>query len=314
MDKRVAALFDYGTITHYVSDTWFPHFEPVEGDLRWGTKIEQYDWMRSRGMTVEARPVLWPHDWVTPEWLKRKDFEQLKDYARKHAAAMVTFRGDRVKHWEVANEMHDWANVHELTPAQITELIKIACDEIRRLQPDAHLIINNTTIFGEYAGMRWDARDHDRPLRTPLMFIEDLIEAGVDFDTIGLQIYGYERDLSDLIRLIERFESFGKRLVISEVGSPAESKDGEPAFQDKPWSEETQAVWAEQIFRVTGTRPMVKGVFWYDITDFRSFMPDSGVLHEDGTPKPVYHRLMALRKEWDDAAKAAAPSPESSPR
>jgi endo-1,4-beta-xylanase len=299
IDEWVPKLFDYGTITHYVSDTWFPHFEPKEGDLRWGTKIEQYDWMKSHGMEVEARPILWPHEWVTPDWLKGKSFEDLKKYTREHATAMVKYWGDRITNWEVANEMHDWANVHQLTPSQITEIIKIACDTVRALQPHAKLIINNTMVFGEYAGMRWGSPPEGRAIRTPLLFIRDLVEAGIDFDVIGLQIYHPERDLSDLVRLLEKFEKFGKKIVISEVGAPSVSKPGDEGWAGQRWNKKSQADWAEKIYRVTGTRPSVCGVFWYDITDFRSFTPGGGVLRENGRPKEVCYRLMELKKEWD---------------
>jgi endo-1,4-beta-xylanase len=298
LNKYFPQLFDYATITHYLTDSWFPPFEPNEGDLRWGAKEDIFAWLNGYGTVVQARPILWFHEGVTPEWLRKKNFEEVKEYARVHAKSLVEHWGNRITRWEVANEMHDWANVLNLSPAQITEVIKITSQTVRELQPHATLIINNTSIFGDYAALE-TAPGESPSRRTPYLFIKDLIEADVDFDVIGLQLYEPMRDLSELVRLIEKFEAFNKEIMISEMGVPSYYEDDEfLASGQTRWSETLQAKWAENVFRVLGVRPSVRVICWYDLTDFRSFVNNGGVLTDDGLPKEVFAHLKQLKEEW----------------
>ena len=296
IDKLIPKLIDVATITHYVSDSWAPHFEPSEGLLNWGMRDEQFAWLDRHGITAEARPILWPHECVTPEFLAKKSFAELKTYVVDHATKMVEHWNTRITRWEIANEMHDWANIHQLTPAQITEVIALIAKTVRTLQPQATLVVNCTNPFGECAGLGQTAQGPGENLRTPYMFIRDLVDAGVDFDVIGLQFYNPQRDLSDTVRLIERFEAFGKKIRVSEAEAP--STDDGSEFHGKPFDEKQQADWAESLFRVVGTRPSCEALFWYDISDVRAFMNSGGLLTDDGSPKQSYDRLLALRAEW----------------
>ncbi|HEU5058874.1 MAG TPA: endo-1,4-beta-xylanase [Kofleriaceae bacterium] len=308
IDKHIFQLLDIATITHYDADTWAPHFQPSEGKLRWGLLEDIYDWLAGRRVEVVARPIFWPHDSVTPAFLRAKSFPELKTYVVEHATRMVEHWGPRVTHWEIANEMHDWANVHDLDPQQTTELIKLIAKTVRRLQPGAVLVVNNTYVFGEYAGLDQTAQGPGkRPLRTPYRFIADLVDAGVDFDVIGLQFYHPIRDLSDTVRLFEKFETFGKRIWISEAGAPsAETPQGMRLRGQVP-TETLQADWAENLFRVAGARASVDALLWYDISDNRNFTPSGGLLSSDGTPKEVFHRLVALKREWEARSSSGSP-------
>ena len=306
--KHIFKLLDIATITHYDADSWAPHFQPREGTLVWGLLDDIHAWLAERRVEVVARPIFWPHDSVTPEFLRAKTFPELETYVVEHATRMVQHWGPRVTHWEIANEMHDWANVHDLDPQQTTELIKLIAQTVRRLQPGATLVVNNTYIFGEYAGLGQTAQGPaTRPPRTPVRFIKDLVEAGVDFDVIGLQFYHPIRDLSDTVRLLEQFETFGKRIWISEAGAPSGDNPQGIRLRGQVPTERLQADWAENLFRVVGARPSVDALLWYDISDNRNFTPTGGLLTAGGTPKEVFHRLVALKEEWA-AAEAQASS------
>ncbi|MBN1893705.1 endo-1,4-beta-xylanase, partial [bacterium] len=218
--KRFAELFNFATVTHYVWDTWYELFEPSEGRYNWGIKDNIVNWLTERGIAVEGRPLFWFHPSVTPDWLKEKSFDGLKRYVEKHTHDLVAHYGDRVSEWEVVNEYHDWANIHNHNPEQITEIVRLACDKTRETGPAVTRIINNCCPWAEYAARGRMARmDATRPLRSPRRFMQELIEAGVDFEVLGLQVYFPQRDLSDIVRLIERFEALGKPLYITETGA-----------------------------------------------------------------------------------------------
>lgn len=310
VEQRFVEAFNYATITHYVYDTWYEVFEPREGVYRWGIKDNIVDWLQEHDVTLEGRPLLWFHPWVTPDWLAEKNFAELKDYTARHVEAVVGHYGDKINHWEVVNEYHDWANVHRLEPDQITDIVRLACEKTSAVNPNAHRIINNCCPFGEYASYGYDASGKaPRPLRTPRAFVEDLIEAEVPFEAVGVQMYYPERSLADIVRHVERFAAFGKPVYITEIGASSgpSRKDillgdaeipAAPYDWHRPWDEDLQADWLEQMYTVLFSKPYIHNISWYDFADIRTFIPGGGLIHENGAPKPSFERLKGLLDQW----------------
>lgn len=116
MTKAFLKAFNFATITHYVWDTWYELFEPREGIYNWGIKDNIVSWLSENNVTIQGRPLFWFHPIVTPEWLKKKNFSELKQYVEKHTHDLVSHYGNKILHWEVVNEYHDWANIHNHTP------------------------------------------------------------------------------------------------------------------------------------------------------------------------------------------------------
>ncbi len=152
--------------------------------------------------------------------------------------------------------------------------------------------------------------DATRPLRSPRKFVQDLLEADVDFDVLGIQIYFPQRDLSDIARLLERFAVFGKPLYITEIGTAAGPTKGsistgqastprEPYAWHRPWDEELQADWLEQVYTLYYSRPQIKAINWYDFSDFRPFITNGGLVREDSSPKRSFYRLKDLLASWN---------------
>ena len=296
-------LFNYATITHYNYDTWYPVFEPYEGEHRFGIKDEILDWLKEHDITPEGRPLFWFHPWVMPDWLREKNYEQLKDYVRRHTEELVDHYGDDVLHWEVVNEYHDWANEFGHTPDQINEITRIACETTHEVNPRVSRLINNCCPFAEYVARGNTASgEADRPLRTPRQFVEDLIAADVPFEVTGVQMYYPGRDLSAIVRLLERFAEFGKPIYITEIGASAGAENGERDLMydwHRHWDEEVQADWLEQLYTVLYSKPYIHNLSWYDFADFRTFIPQGGLIEMDGSRKASFHRLESLLAEWE---------------
>ena len=308
--RRFVELFNFATITHYVWDTWYELFEPQEGVYNWGIKDDIVQWLSRYDVTLEGRPLFWFHPTVTPEWLKKKNFEQLKQYMVRHAKDLVGHYGDRVQEWEVFNEYHDWANIHNHTPEQITELTRLALDTTKEANPKVLRLLNNCCPFGEYVARGRMARmDATRPLRTPRKYLQDLADAGVEYDVLGIQIYFPQRDLSDIARLLERLEKFNKPIAITEIGASANlvapspsgaitAQPGEPFAWHRPWDEDLQADWLEEVYTIYYSRPSVKTISWYDFSDFRPFIVNGGLVREDCSVKKSFDRLKTLLERW----------------
>ncbi len=308
--KRFPELFNFATVTHYVWDSWYELFEPSEGEYNWGIKDDIVNWLSKSGITIEGRPLFWFHPSVTPEWMKTFDFAQQKKYVEKHARDLVSHYGDKVLEWEVINEYHDWANVLNNTPEQMTEIVRLACDTTAAANSKVRKIINNSGPFGEYVarGMMAGNMEADRPLRTPFQFLRELIKDGIDFDVLGIQVYFPDRDLSDIARLVDRFATLGKPIYITEIGAtsgPSAASVGSgqripqgPYSWHRHWDDDLQAEWLEAVYSIYYSRPFVKAVNWYDFADFRTYIPNGGLVLEDCTPKPSFDRLNEILTNW----------------
>ncbi len=310
--KKFSEMFNFATVTHYVWDSWYELFEPREGVYNWGIKDDIVNWLMRSKITIEGRPLFWFHPSVTPEWMRKFNFSQQKKYVEKHAHDLVTHYGDKVLQWEVVNEYHDWANVLNNTPEQMTEIVRLACNSTTAANPRVTKILNNSGPFGEYVARGMMAGDvvANRPLRTPLQFLRELIEAGIDFDVVGVQVYFPDRDLSDIARMVERFSTLGKPMYITEIG--ATSGPSRPSVESgqlriprgpyawhRHWDDALQADWLEQVYSIFNSRPFIKAINWYDFADFRTYIPNGGLTHEDCSPKESYDRLKKLlHTDW----------------
>ena len=305
-------VFNFATVTHYIWDTWYEVFEPREGHYNWGVKDNIVNWLLENKITVQGRPLFWFHPAVTPDWLKNKSFDELKAYVIRHTKDLITHYGEKIRQWAVVNEYHDWANIHNHTPEQITEITRLACDTTKSVDPGVTRIINNCCPFGDYVPwgrMSGQKSEADRPLRTPRRYMQDIQDAGVEYDVLGIQIYYPQRDLSDIVRLLEKFEKFGKPIYITEIGVTSfginrKNVDDPLKLVDQPydwhryWDEELQADWLEDIYSIYYSRPAVKAINWYDFSDFRPFIVNGGLVREDCSPKRSFHRLKELLAGW----------------
>ncbi len=323
--QRFADVFDFATVTYvWTHEGVIGDFERQEDDYNFEFRDAIVRRMRQHDITVEGRPLLWFHTWVTPDWIKAKSFDDLKRYTEKHVRTTVGHYGDDIWAWEIVNEFHDWANEVMLSPDQIVELTKFACDVAADAAPGVRRLVNHCCPFAEYVQMGQYSGWPDQPARyrqrTPRQFTRDLVDAGVDFTHIGQQMYFPERDLQDSILLVERFEEFQKPVHLSEVGCPGGPTeqsvrlgtvpipDGPYAWH-RPWDEDTQADWLEGIYTLAYSKDFVEGAHWFDFVDPHFYIPSGGLLRSPkGEPKEAYRRLQALQRRWN-AGPARASTP-----
>lgn len=308
--ERFSALFNYATITY----VWKAHgvmedFELEEGKKQFETRDFMFRKLRSRNIAVEGRPLFWFHKWVTPEWIKRKMFDQLMQYVEKTTREIVGHYGDGMYGWEIVNELHDWANECQLTPEQTVDLTRLACEVARDTAPHVHRLVNNCCPYAEYVQLgEWSGQPAKYPQRTPWQFTKDLVDGGVDFTLIGQQMYFPYRDLQDIVAYLERFEQFGKPIQLSEVGAPGGPTErsvklgtvtftAEPYVWRRPWDEELQADWLEGVYTLAYSKPYIEAANWFDFVDPHYFIDNGGLLRSsDGEKKAAYDRLASLER------------------
>jgi endo-1,4-beta-xylanase len=72
-----------------------------------------------------------------------------------------------------------------------------------------------------------------------------------------------------------------------------------PYAWHRPWDENLQAKWMEDLYTVAYSKRFIKAVSWYDFVDPYSWIPNGGLLASpDGTKKEAFLRLATLQKQW----------------
>lgn len=303
--------FNYATITHYLTHNSYQDFETREGEKQFNLRTALHAELRKRNITVEGRPLFYFYKTVTPDWLRNKSYDQLLKYVESHTKEVVGHYGDGMYAWEIINEAHDWANELQLNPDQIVEVAKLACDVAKDTNPKVHRLINNCCPFAEYVQLKkWGELDAKYPQRTPIKFMRDLVDAGVDFTISGQQMYFPYRDLQDITISIERHEQFGRPLQITEVGATSgPTKEllnsdqlkmpNEPYIWHRNWDQDLQAEWVEGLYTLAYSKPWIEAINWYDFVDPHSWIKGGGLLESPkGEKKEVYQRIIDLQKKW----------------
>lgn len=308
--ERFTELFNFATINHYLIGT-HQDFEPTRDERRFELRDVLVNQLRRAHIEVEGRPLVWFHHWVTPDWMRGKSYSELLKYVEQHVREVVRHYADRIHVWEIANEMHDWANELRLSPEQLVEVTKLACEVARDTNPRVRRLINNCCVFGEYVHRRkWTELDATYPQRTAHQFMRDLIEAGAPFDITGVQMYFPTRDLADSMLLIDRFGELGRPVHVTETGATSGPSPNSVKLDTVPlptgpyawhrhWDEELQAEWAEELYTLAYSRPYVEAISWYDFVDPHSYIPNGGLLRSPtGDRKAVFDRLKRLQARW----------------
>lgn len=316
IERRFTDLFNFGTLPFYLKG-----LEPEEGKPDYATVDAMLDWCEREGITTKGHPLWWGHQAGIPAWLEGADWPTIQRQCRRVVHRSVERYRDRIGIWDAINEAHDWANGLELTQEQEVEITRVACDSIREKNPEATVIVNSCQVDGSYAAEEgtWEGSMRTGPIRertlTPLSYLDRLMQAGVDFDVVGLQMYfpsNIGRDMLTISRYMDEYARFGKPMHITELGLPSGRRDM-PADLDgeemrrrvrgqwhQPWCERVQADWAEWFYTLCYARPDVEAVTWWNLAD-PAFIPSSGWLRDDGTPKESCHRVRALLRSWGHA-------------
>ncbi len=295
-------VLNFGTLPFYLAS-----LEPEEGKPKYERVDTILEWCEKVGIKPKGHPLWWGHQAGIPKWLEGATWQEAQKHCERVVGRSIDRYKGRINIWDVINEAHDWANGLKLTHEQEIEITRICCETARSKDPNATIIVNNCCPFGEYAA---DGRVHLGPIHdpvyTPLAYLDDLMEAGVDFDVVGVQIYFPARDMLSISKLLDEYARFGKPVHITELGvkcADPESQGNESEQVRRtqgewhhPWSEKVQADWMEWFYAVAYARKELEAITWWDFRD-PAFIPTSGFINEDETPKEMYFRLKSLKEK-----------------
>ena len=302
--KFFAEAFDFATLPFYPGRT-----VPEENRFEYGYIESALQFLESKNIKAKGHPLWFGHKDVNPPWLFGRSFEDLQQQAHRIAKNHVENYKGRIEVWDAMNEAHDWANCFELSQPQLVELTRTCCDALKEANSEAESIVNICLPFAEYAAGRYVCYGAlPEHVRSPLSYLKAILDAGVNFDTVGIQLYFPARDMVMVNRMLDAFAALGKPIHITEMGvnggnrgASGTSGSNWPQLSmsegswHNGWGEKTQADWMEYFYTLAASRPEIKALTWWDFIE-PSFSGNGAFLYEDETPREMYFRLLALKK------------------
>jgi endo-1,4-beta-xylanase len=285
-------LYNSATLPFYWRD-----FEPEKGAPRTAALRDTAEWFHSKGVELKGHPLVW-HT-LAPTWLEGDVETQVRERIRRDVAE---FRG-LIDTWDVINEVVIMpvfeAEKNAITPLAAklgrVPVIQLAFDEARATNPSATLLLNDFDLSERYEQL-----------------IEQVLEAGVAVDALGLQTHmhqGYWGEQT-MLEMVDRFARFGLPLHLTESTllsghlMPPEIVDLNdyqiPSWPSTSEGEERQADELVRHYRSLVSHPAVAAITYWGITDRGAWLgAPVGLVREDGSRKPSYDALHALIKgEW----------------
>ncbi|GAG56840.1 unnamed protein product, partial [marine sediment metagenome] len=144
----------------------------------------------------------------------------------------------------------------------------------------------------------------------PLVYVDMVVQSGVNFDAFGLQMqFGknqagmHIRDMMHISGVMDYFGPIAKPLCITYVEVPSENGSGlqEPevaGIWHHEWNEARQGRWIEQFYKIALSKPFVDRVTYSNLTDAKdSTIANSGLLTEQLERKKSFRALKKLQED-----------------
>jgi len=297
--------------------------EPREQEFQWEPLDRWVTWLHTKGIAIKAGQLLRFRESTVPDWVYiwEGDFDNIRDYAFEHTLRCVKRYANRIEHWDVATGFHV-ENCLKFGLDQIMEMTHMSARVVKKNAPHATAILDIVMPWGEYYATNpqsiW-----------PLRYVEMCVNAGVEFDAIGLQIFlgaeGYYcRDIMDLSSVLDLFGAFGKPIHVTAVGVPSAAEpdpldEGQgklpvasAGLWHEPWSQAVQSRWVDCFYNIAVGKPLVRAVCWTQLSDRQGhFFPHAGLLDARLEPKQSYAAMLGMRKEiWPEMGPPVAPLAE----
>ena len=339
-DKAIEQAFNFATVC------WYNWKSPEPPYVDYAPRMDpSIDWCLARNITPKGFGYCYMARGATPEWIRPTEipaatqpadnnapppdpadarreynpqwpYDRLKtlyaDINRQTSRHYLEKYGDKVPHVEILNEAHDKANLWHMNHEQVLDIARTVAKASREGHPRIKRQINHCCQWGEYAVRR----NTDGTRRwSPLTFARDCLSNGVEFETLGLQLYYPTYDVFEIDRMLARHFVLGKPIHITEMSTSSQPgqdlasmrpKNATACWHGDAWNETVQADWLEAIFTIAYSHPEIEVAEWWDLADVGGhFWPHGGLLNKDFTPRESYQRLLKIQKDWGVSRPAA---------
>lgn len=230
--------------------------------------------------------------WNLPTRVKTLGYDELKRELYDHVYETVSDFKSLISYWGINEPFWPYADPFHLTTAQWLEIVRLSVQAIKKADPTAKIYMNN--IIGDFPPLNYYPVEH----------MKLLLDSGIDFDAIGLEVYGEDRspgvplDGKDypvipwVSNRLDQFGKLGKPIILTEVDITTEP------------SQKAQAEWLREFYTMTFTKSYVKGIAW-SFTFDDPFLPKGGLVeyaqnggHLELKGRQAYYALKNLTSSW----------------
>ena len=293
--QKINALFNAATLPFY-----WALFEPQRGEPITEKVKKAAHWCLDHNLTLKGHPLCW-HT-LTADWLLEMSNEEiLQTQIARIKRDVADFRG-LIDMWDVINEAvimpvfdkYDNGITRICKEYGRINMIKTMFETARNTNPNAVLLINDFDVSSAYD-----------------ILVEGCLEAGADFDVIGIQSHMHQGwwGVEKTLKVLENFERFNLPIHFTETTlvsghlMPPEIVDLNDYQVDDwpttPEGEERQTEQTIQHYKTLFAHPLVESITWWDLSDGGWLNAPAGLIRKDGSSKPAYVELMKLIKgEW----------------
>lgn len=292
--QRFSELFNFAVFPFY-----WAGYERQPGITTREDVLQAVQWCRGQGITTKGHPLVWTNPAGVPEWVRQYPLERSEELVMNRVRREVGGFAGQIDIWDVVNEpihCRTWKNVQardyiqEPIPA-IADYVDKAFRAAHEANPKAHLILNEFNVI---------ARTEDRERFYQL--VAELKRRGTPISGLGIQAHEPREEWFSPEKVwttLDRLGGLGYPLHITEFIPQSGGKPITGGWREGTWTEETQAEFAEQFYRLCFGHPAVTSINWWGLSDRQIWLPAGGLTDKEYEPKPVYNRLRDLiQHQW----------------
>ncbi len=292
--KRFKELFNFAVFPFY-----WARYEQQQGITMRTKTLETVKWCRENGIATKGHPLAWTNRSGVPKWLQGLAAEETEELLLGRVKREVSGFAGRIDIWDVVNEAvntrtwtHAGASDYIQEPIdRIADYVEKAFKTAHQANPKAHLVLNEYNTIA-----REDVRE-----RFYLLVVE-LKRRQTPISGLGIQAHEPREHWyppREVWATFEKLASLGYPLHITEFIPQSGGKDITGGWRRGKWTEDAQAEFAEQFFRLSFGHPAMVSINWWGLSDRRIWLPGGGLITKEYEPKPVYKRLRKLlHDEW----------------
>lgn len=305
--QEASAAFQAAFHAAHIPLAW-RHLQPTEDAFQWELAEQQWSWSHAQGLRTLGGPLIQLNPASLPDWIYalQDDYDRFERAAVHYVEAVVRRFAGRIDIWMCAGRLTA-ASPLTLSEEQKLRLAVAALQAVENAADRSPVLISFDQPWAEYLA----TEDYDL---SPLHFADALVRADLGVSGVTLELnLGYwpggtqPRDLLAISRHIDRWSLLGIPLIValnmpSRAGHDPRALGACQVVPAAPTTPATPAMHqdaAADLVLLLLTKPAVQAIIWQQLSDEDPHeFPYSGLLDEDGRPKPLLGALGDVRQRF----------------
>jgi endo-1,4-beta-xylanase len=292
--QRFKEIFNFAQLPVY-----WRSYEPTPGMTRWESMLPAISWCRENDIVIKGHPLTWTNPSGVPDWLSDFPVTVGEELLKARIINVVKGYQGKIDMWDVVNEpVHTRTWNHVDISYGTKESVQDAADYCEKAfkwaymaNPEGNLILNE---FQQIMSLTVRQRFYD--------LVAELKRRNTPITGLGIQAHepwDCWFPPQEVWATFDHYADLGYPLHITEYMPQSGGKEITGGWREGTWTEENQAEFAEQFFRLCFGHPAVTSITWMGLSDRRIYLPGGGIVDENYRPKLVYKRLSKLiHEEW----------------